>query len=168
MTAHKFWIAKPYADLVPLPEPKKQRRLSAETVQQILNMRKAGKTKDAIAAALGVGTTAIDRVCRKHLTDYDRAEIRSTIQRSKSCYDTCPARVKREQILELRRQGLSYVKIANQLGLHQASVRPICKDLGYLEEAIVSANEARTRFTPGARRAHKPGCNCVVCKRRVI
>lgn len=148
MSAHRFWVAKPYEDLAP-KQLKRPRRLSGETVQRILQMRRAGKTLDEISATLGVGTAAIKRACKTHISDYERAEIRSAIQRSTTAYDNCPARLKRQQILDLRRQGLSYSRIAERLGLASASVGMICKHLGYLEEDIAANNAAGSRFKTG-------------------
>lgn len=148
MSAYRFWIAKPYEDLAP-KQLKRPRRLSGETVQRILQMRRAGKTREEIVVTLGVGTAAINRACKTHLSDYERAEIRSAIQRSKACYDNCPARLRRQQILDLRRQGLSYSRIAELLGLASASVGTICKQLDYLEEDIAANNAAGSRFKTG-------------------
>ena len=150
MTSRKFWIAKPYEELAPLKQPKTQRRrLPSEVEHRIVEMRKAGQTKESIMAALGVGSTTITRVCRKHLSDFDRAEIRSSIQHSRTYCDNAPARLRRQEILELRLQGLPFAKIAEKLGLAVASVGAICKELDYLEEEIAASNAASSRFKRG-------------------
>lgn len=157
---NKFWIAKPYEQLSPLRRPKTDRRRpSPADIQRILNMRKAGHTKDKIVASVGFSTWTIDKVCSQHLSDYERAEIRSAVQRSKAGYENCPARVKRQEILDLRRQGLTIISIARQLNLCDASVKRICKELDWIEEEIAAQNAARAKFQLGFdhRRARRAG-----------
>jgi len=149
--------------LPPVPQ-KPSNRIPAAVKEQILIMRRAGKSYPEIAERFGLGAQTPRKICRKHLTEVELERARSLSALSIAARREVPTErtARYETIKRLRAQGCSYIRIAQEVGMTHQGVRSVC--LLHvpieIEEQVACSNQLASQFKPGFDARRRPEkCN---------